>query len=148
GVNAMIATRISAAVANTGPSRRRPLSLGAHLHRQAPRLRARRCAASGLDCSVRPSTLAAMPLTARSRCNENGNSPSQKLLTQNFGPSQALRAETRTSTIPSSHATDRDPLRGRDPLRHLQYLDATNEWASVGCMLACLSRRPSITPST
>src|SRR5215468_6299599 len=43
--------------------------------------------------------------------------------------SKALRAETRISTIPSSHATDRDPLRGRDPLRHLQYLDATNEWA-------------------
>src|SRR5262252_5959830 len=42
---------------------------------------------------------------------------------------KALRAETRISTIPSSHATDRDPLRGRDPLRHLQYLDATKEWA-------------------
>ena len=39
-------------------------------------------AASGLDCSVRLSTLAAMPVTARSRCNQNGNSPSQKLLTQ------------------------------------------------------------------
>src|SRR5215471_11344891 len=44
--------------------------------------------------------------------------------------SKALRAETRISTIPSSHATDRDPLRGRDPLRHLQYLDATNEWTA------------------
>src|SRR5215468_10953757 len=54
---------------------------------------------------------------------------------------KALRAETRISTIPSSHATDRDPLRGRDPLRHLQYLDATNEWASVGCML--FGRRPA-----
>src|SRR5215831_17889515 len=54
--------------------------------------------------------------------------------------SKALRAETRISTIPSSHATDRDPLRGRDPLRHLQYLDATNEWASVGCINQYRSR--------
>ena len=48
---------------------------------------ARRGAASGLDCSVRPSTVAAMPLTPHSRCNQNRNSPSQKLLTQKFGHS-------------------------------------------------------------
>src|SRR5215471_14208335 len=50
--------------------------------------------------------------------------------------SKALRAETRVSTIPSSHATDRDPLRGRDPLRHLQYLTLRMNGPSVGCMLA------------
>jgi hypothetical protein len=59
-----------------------PVLLGAHLRCQAPRVRARRCAASGLDCSARPSTLATMPLTAHSRCNQNGKSPSQKPLTQ------------------------------------------------------------------
>jgi hypothetical protein len=48
--------KVSAALASTGPEQRRPLLLQAHLRRQAPRLRARRGAASGLDRSVRPST--------------------------------------------------------------------------------------------
>src|SRR6516225_9145525 len=65
---------------------------------------ARRGAASGLDCSVRPSTVAAMPLTPHSRCNQNRNSPSQKLLTQKFGHSHEgvpglLRDRTRPSRI-------------------------------------------------
>src|SRR5215831_12505522 len=108
GVNAMSATRKgSAALASRGSSRRRPLWLGAHLRRQAPRLKARRCAASGLDCSVRPSTLAAMPLTPRSRSNQNGNPPSQKSLTQIFGHSRLLRYQTICFQSTEADATGR-----------------------------------------
>ena len=57
---------------------------------------ARRGAASGLDCSVRPSTVAAMPLTPHSRCNQNRNSP------QKFGHSRAARPITFSATAGST----------------------------------------------
>ena len=82
-VNAMIGTReISAAV----PA-------------QGDRLRARRGAASRLDRSVRRSTLAAMPLTAHSQCNQHRCSVSFTYRQPSSGVEQQFPA-TRESANP------------------------------------------------
>jgi hypothetical protein len=50
----------------------------------SPAPAARRCAALGLDRSMRPSKLLTVPADAVFSMYQNGNPPSQKSLTQNF----------------------------------------------------------------
>ena len=53
----------------------------------------------------------------------------------------ALPSSERTFLRPSSHATDRDPLRGRDPLRHLDIGQSPFPRGKLGVSLGAVSSR-------